>query len=282
MINKPQFDLIKSYGLHSPYSTHLIIADLLAGFSERIISNCTSSSTSNSGSNSGSGSGGGSGGGSEGNYDIVKATLPPSLTNVKHFEHTLCDENKPYLMNHEAVNKFHPDNLTDYESKLTGWTDFADYHSTPGWIINNNVKANIGDDTKYMKARLLVFPLPEKEITALSSSDTVILKVKYLRTYSNGGYAGVYLCNDGSFNPGTRIEKLDALFLLNTWKLSIPQLYTHSFSSSDLQKCLSMPAENRNIVIRYMGADDVDHSAGRLDLKFKLFSVSMCHVDTSQ
>ena len=184
-------------------------------------------------------------------------------------------------MVHEAVNKFHPANLTDYESHLTGWTDFSDYHSTPGWIINNKVKANVGAGAAFDKARLLVFPLPDKEIASLSSNDTVLLKVKYLRTYKNGGRASVFVCNDGTYSQGGRVESLDALFLLNKWKVSIPQLYTHSFSSKDLQKCLLQPAENRNIAIRFDSEDDMDHYEGRLDLKFKLFSVSLCHVDES-
>ena len=121
------------------------------------------------------------------NNNILRyGQLEPILTNNKYFEHFRCKkENNAILFYNLSSSLFVPTNLSDYENKLNGWTEYRDFfHKESGWMINENAP---------FSSRNLTFFIPQLLKTP---NNPIGLQIKYLKTYYNAGYSKVSICNE--------------------------------------------------------------------------------------
>jgi hypothetical protein len=236
-------DIYEAYERHVPWHVHLLIADYLAVFIDKLVGQCTNP---------------------ELNLPLVNPVsmhkIPKSLNKIHHLEHHTCDISIPYVLNLHAKKQYHPENLTAFELTLTEWTEYTDYHNVPGWIVN-----------QYATKKNITFELPEYS-DELYLDRELLLRIKYLRTYKGAGRVNLYICEH-------KIIRLDALFTLAMHrKVSIPRVFTYTMDVNHTKEwCFNEPGHNF-IRLEYDKEDDhFDNQGFRGTHKFKLLGISLCH-----
>ena len=126
--------------------------------------------------------------------------VPSPYFSASHMTEGVCDPLKQPRLDAFPISTFTPSNLHEFESNLTGWTDFIDHHRVPGFIINN-FATNV----------ILSFPLNYVDISELEGE---ILKVM---TYYNAGRFQVYIC-------GKKLKGM--LDTHHDFRVSVPAVYT--------------------------------------------------------
>ena len=221
------------YGTHPDFSYHLFFADLLSLGFITSLSKC----------------------GEESHYKTYSDL--PSLHIESHNKHEgVCNPSKSPRLEEFPTSSFVPEDLVEFESKLTGWTEFVDHHNVPGFIINN-----------FAKDTVLSFPLEYSQFTDLEGD---IIKVIYLKTYHNAGSFQISLC-------GQTLEGV--IDTLHRHHISIPAVYTVLLDRPTITPCENVPLSERSVQIIYkahFGSDGADHGSPRVHEKVKVLSVQIC------
>ena len=168
------------YGTHPDFGYHLFVSDLLALALMNSLKKCNDS------------------------HHKSYKDVPSPYFSTSHMTEGVCDPLKQPRLDAFPISTFTPSNLHEFESNLTGWTDFIDHHNVPGFIINN-FATNV----------TLSFPLNYVDISELEGE---ILKVMYLKTYNNAGRFQVYICGKKLKRYSTRttiFAYLSLLFIQN-------------------------------------------------------------------
>lgn len=140
--------------------------------------------------------------------------VPSPYFSTSHMTEGVCDPLKQPRLDAFPISTFTPSNLHEFESNLTGWTDFIDHHHVPGFIINN-FATNV----------TLSFPLNYVDISELEGE---ILKVMYLKTYYNAGRFQVYIC-------GKKLKGM--LDTHHDFRVSVPAVYTEQLRAYRYDGC---------------------------------------------
>ena len=218
------FETLKSYPLHPPWFSHMFIGDIFAGyFRKQIVDHCIKDTSSlSSARNTKFGLG-------PMKYDLFNKTAV--FDGIVEKEKEGCDVERGYMMNTKPKSTFTPADLAAFESKLTGWTEFIDYHEVPGWIINNRVPANIS-------VRTLSLPILGENF---KEEDRLILHFEYLKTYTDAGSVMLSVCENLMTN-------VDGYLLHPVHKVSIPHIAKVHFSGS---ACTKLPPSERFLKVVY-------------------------------
>lgn len=229
-------DALIAYPLHPPWHVHLFIADALAAYFKRLLRDCARDPELRS----------------------PVGPLPRPLTDIRTLERNTCNATAPPLMESHPTSAYRPPDLAAFELGLRGWTEYADRHGVPGWIINRH--APLGN-------RTLTFALPDPP----REHRLLLLRLKYLRTHRDAGMVELTVC-------GGKVGQIDALFQFVDRRVSVPQLFTYTLSTSELRRCVREGAAR--LVVEYIGGPE-----GRVDrrthMKFKLLGVSLCYASDS-
>lgn len=272
---KPMFDWKRVMPLHVPWHSHLLIADAFSRWMSDVIADHCPPPLASTGRSW-----------NLRNYNSTILPLRSSSTEkadtivyklkgpihpLQHARSWECDKSIPPLLHATpATSSPHPKDLMTFEKHLSGWTEYIDIHPPAAWMINK-----YAPNSSYN----LVFPLPNITNTILD----VGFRLKYLRTYLNAGVVRLSVC--GCKEDGFR--DLDALAFAGDLEdemrnVSIPQHFSVVLSPAVVTLCQSLPNSLRNITVRYLGVymagirDSVRH-----DYKFKVFSATMCYIDTN-
>lgn len=228
-------DILTSYEFHAPWHAHMFIADALSGFTLRLLDRCKQ----------------------EQEYRQPMRKLPLPISSMTQFTGTMCNATEPPIVVYAPTNPSRPRDLKKFERSLTGWTEFPDYHNLSGWIANKYVPA---------ANKSMDFLLPDT-LRNVPSTRNILIRIKYLRTYGNGGRAAVQIC-------GSKLGIVNALFDYPSRKLSIPQFKVFTVSGEDLLRLCYAGSSSSVITVTHINAkDDGDP---KQESKVKIFAVSVC------
>jgi hypothetical protein len=246
-------DALRRFGNHPPWHGHLHVANIFAGCLLRSLESCS-----------------GSGAAHIAAPPRVLADLPAPLCNHSQVETNFCDSTSPYALDVEPAEYASPENVTEFESSLTGWTALADRHGEPGWIINNRANASLA-------TRKLSFIIRYPRNEAVRS---YAIKIKYLKTYVNAGRVVIYLC-------GKEIGILDTLSEdFATYKVSLPHYFLYKPITFDAEcEWLRTNRKARKLEFVYVSknskrksglGDSKARAVVRGSEKVKILGVQMC------
>ena len=218
------------YSTHPDFAYHLFFADLLALGFTKSLSTC-------------------------GKLQYRSYNDLPAPYISVHSMDAVCDPLKRPRLDAFPNSTFVPEDLADFESKLTGWTEFVDHHNVPGFIINN-----------FALDRELSFPVDYSELMELEGE---IIKVMYLKTYHNAGMFQLSLC--GETIKGT-------IDTYHHHHMSIPAVYTVLLDMrSNMRACKKAPISKRSLGIIYTPHHTgVNYGNPRVHEKVKILSVQIC------
>ncbi|KAJ1438865.1 hypothetical protein B484DRAFT_444282 [Ochromonadaceae sp. CCMP2298] len=258
------FGMYQEYQLHVPWHAHLYIADLLALYLSDMMDRCSLRSPSP-------------------NNPFPKAVMiphPPSdaspsegalpkpLYNLRTYGFTCKvmlpqDTESPFLLLSRANATLTPANLEKFESTLTTWTEYVDYHHSSGWIMNS-AQTSSGRD------RTLSFPL-EKPLPRWDEAapPRLGLRVVYLQTYRNAGVFDILFC-------GNKVARVDVMVGSQfNLLVSIPRTFHYKLEREDLQHCQNLHGVAPSVSLLHDGRV-YDRASTRFDCKVKIMQVSVC------
>ena len=261
------FNWISQMELHVPWHAHLLLADTLASFLTHLLHQCQVVSTN-----------------APRHFDALsrnrstqhvvmppslkKYTLPSALNLASTYRHAPCNIQNYTYHTFAPNTTYQPESMGLFEQSLNGWTAAIDRRPPAAWI-NNNYKAR--NDSERAKEAL---------VFGISTFDAIrgtilVLRLKYLKTYKNGGAIKVNLC-------GLQVFDLDSLSGEGNGDalshVSVAQVHTYEFTHTDFILCRALPREERVVQIQ-MSPGNYGRVAFRENFKFNLYSVTVCYID---
>jgi len=186
----------------------------------------------------------------------------------------LCDINTPLLVNRQATSSFHPTDIYKYEQIEAGkgeegWREYVDYHTIPGWIINNRAKP---DHFNFISS----FTFTQTQALAEDFALNYLVKLTYLKSYIGMGGVEVLLCGSALLTVDRR-RYIDALDVDN--HISVPVTAVFRITPEVAAVCFKSYAAAHEVIVRYI--PDINDfvtlkSKERGQNKFKVMGVHIC------
>eukprot|EP01041_Mallomonas_annulata_P006156 gene6156-12466_t len=271
--------MVRSLPTHTPWHTHLLVADIISGvFLRTLRESCVHRSSYSLSSDSHSHSQNHS---SYGPTDVSVSDdllLPDTLYDVRLLEHDICNDSMSVLMDASPFQYSPITTTTAGNWNMTseqGWHLLVDHNGVSGWAITSQSQSHTRDLSFRFNATDMDKPI--------SSTAPAIVKVTYLRTYENAGTVDLFMCGrlakgkekSGEAEPW-HIDALHEDFRRH--RVSVPEVAVFEWTHQEQQRCVQQGDDNdptkRHLVVSYVISKS--HLSARGNQKFKVLNIKIC------
>ena len=162
-----------------------------------------------------------------------------------------CKHDIPHLLNIRP---------SDGLENNSSWSEFADFHGVPGFIINN-------DSDPSLRSKNFSFAMP---LVTNFTTYIGLLRITFLKTYYNAGIVTLSICGINISNV-----ELDAFYSSPKIRVSMPHVFLYFLTLEQNAACQNIKQnEDRSLIVHFKTTNS--SMERRFQQKFKLLRVELC------